>query len=175
MVLVAALGSQMQNIRRIGHGALRPISDIFSKTTPNLGVIAHHVVLPERFQTRSGPISHGYHDRFLVHLELARFREMQASFPCIAEPIRPFSRITVSLMPNIFFRPKPSLLSKCKNQFQDIGMALPVFCLFLDVEHKRTGRFEYAKKLGTPRQEPVHIILGSDAAISAAAAVSIGR
>ena len=113
MVFVAALGGKMQHIAWICLFPVSPICDIFPKTASNLRIIANHVVFTQAFQTSLFPIPHGDHHLILKHLEMSLFCEVDAFFPSIAKPIRPFARMAIFLVPNVFFRPEPSLLAQC--------------------------------------------------------------
>ena len=141
VLLVATFRGQMQHIGRISHLAPGPVGDVLAKAAANLRVVANDVVFAERFQTGVGPVAHRHHHGFLIHLELARFGEVQATFPGIAETVRPFAGITVFLVPDILFRPQPTLLAQGEDEFDHVGMTFSVFGFFLDVKYKGTGPF----------------------------------
>jgi len=111
MIFIATFRRKMQNVGGVSHRPLCPVGNVFPETAADLRIETHDVVLPQGLQAGIGPVAHGNHDRFLIHFELARFCEMQATLPCVAKAIWPLARITVALVPNIFFRPKPSLLA----------------------------------------------------------------
>lgn len=175
MVLVTALGSKVQDVGWICHRPLCPVGDVLTKTTADLRIEAHHVVLAQRLQARIGPIAHRNHHRFLIHFELARLGEMQATLPSITEAVWPFAGIAVTFMPDVLLCPKPPLLAQSQNQFNYVGMALAVFGLFLDIQDKGAGRFKNAEKLGRAFHKPVDILFRLDTTISVLTTVCIGR
>jgi len=163
----------VQHVGWIRHRALRPVCNVLSKPAAHLRIETDYVVLTQRLQARIGPIAHRNHHGFLIHLEFASLGEMQTTLPGVAKAIRPFPRITVTLVPDIFFRPQPALLTQGQDQFDYISMALAVFSFFFNVENKRACRFEDTKELGRTLQKPGHIFLWLDAAISVQTAICI--
>jgi len=139
-----------------------------------MGIIPALVGFGKVFQPGVSPVTHRDHDRLLIHLELAAFAEMQTPFPSVPETVRPFTRVAVALMPDVFLRPKPALFSQSQDQFQDINVTLTRFCLFFDVENKAACGFQHPKKLFTSVQKPVNIFLRFDAAVSFVALVCVG-
>lgn len=136
MIFVATFGCQMKHVGRVSHRALDPVGDVLSETAAHLRIESHYIVFAQRFESRIRPIPHRHHDRFLVHFELARFGEVQATFPGIAKTVRPLARIAILLVPDVFFSPEPSLFAHGKNQFEDISVPFAVFRLFLDIQDK---------------------------------------
>ncbi len=87
MVLIGALSSEMQHIRRICHIAANPIFDIFTKTASNLGIKSDHVIFSQILESRFCPITHRHFDFILIHVKFLLFGEVQTPLPRIAEPI----------------------------------------------------------------------------------------
>jgi len=68
-------------------------------------------------------------------VELASFIKLEASLPRVTEAIWPFTWMTIFLMPNEFFCPKPPFPPKLKNQLDNIGMSLSINNLFFNIEN----------------------------------------
>ena len=175
MVLVAALGRQMQHIRRIGHIAADPVGDLLAESALHARVVAALVGVAEILQSRVPPVAHRHHHRILVHRELLRLGEVQASLPRIAKPVGPFAGMTILLVPDVLLRPKPSLLAQLENEIEHVRVPLAVGDALFDVEDERAGRLEHAKQLLADRQEPIDIFIDRNAAVGLFALIGVGR
>ena len=110
---------------------------------------------------------------FILKLLLAR--EVQAALPRVAEAVGPLAGKAVALVPDVLFRPQPALLAHRDDQLEDVGVALAVDHLFLDVDHQRAGGLEHARELLGARHEPVDVVVGRDAAVGRRALVGVRR
>src|SRR6266496_923125 len=105
MSLVSTLGCEVEHVTRIRFLAIQPIRDVLPKSASDLRIKPDDVIFAERFQTHLGPLPHRDHHGVLIHFEIWRFIELQTSLPCVSESIRPFTRMTILLMPDEFLGP----------------------------------------------------------------------
>lgn len=166
MIPIACFGSQMQYIRRVCFITANPIGNIFTKSAADLRVKPDNIILTEMFQSCLCPVSHRHHYGFLIHVELSGFIKLKAPFPCVTEAVWPLTRMTIFLMPNEFFCPKPPLTAKFKNQLDNIGMSLPVNNLFFNVKYERSFRFKNSEKLFAAREKPPDVLIRRNPAVS---------
>lgn len=155
----------MKHIRRISRCPTLPVRDVLRKRVSDLRVVPNDIVFAQRTQPGLRPITHGHHDGLLVHFELARFREMQASLPSVTESVRPLSRKAVLLVPYILLCPEPTLPAKRQYQLQYIGVSLTIGCLLFDIQYERTRIAQYPKKLLCPRQKPLYVLVWLDTTV----------
>ena len=98
MRCVPAFCGKMENVGWIRQIASNPVLDLLAETAPDSRFVSSLVRRAQFPETGMAPSSHGYFDRILIHGEIARFAEMEAALPCIAETIWPLSRVTIFLM-----------------------------------------------------------------------------
>jgi hypothetical protein len=72
MLFVVTLSCEMQDVTRVSHISPYPIRNVFSKAAIDLGFISCKIGFAKFLQARFCPISHWYHDFFLVHIEFFR-------------------------------------------------------------------------------------------------------
>lgn len=77
--------------------------------------------------------------------------------PYITETIRPFSRMTVLLMPDKLFGTKPPLLPKPKYQLNDICILFTINNFFFNIENKCPCQLKFPKKLLISREKPFNL------------------
>ena len=150
MILVAAFCRKVQHVRRICHFSAEPVGYLLSEPALNLRIIPPLVCFAKISQACVSPISHGNHHLVLKHFEMPRLVKLQAALPCVTEPVRPLSRVTIAFVPDVLLGPKPALLPESENQLQNIDMPLTILGFFFDVQDKSAGRFQYAVKLLAP-------------------------
>ena len=176
MTRVMANRRLIQHIGRI-HLVL-PLPSRYSPPHPGTGggLLTTPVIIIHITQTRLRPVADRHFDRLLVHLEILGFGEMQNSFPSIPETIFPLPRRRGCLMPNVLLHPaKPGLLLQSQDQFQHVGMPLPVHGLLLDIQHERTGGLQDTMHFHRPLQKPLHVPIGGHPAVGVGAGVGVGR
>ena len=105
----------MQYIRRICFLAAYPIGNILPEAATYLGIKSYYIIRAKMFQSSFCPVSHLYHDCFLIHVEIFSFIELQAAFPCVTKTIWPLAGVAIFLMPDEFLSPKPTLLPERKD------------------------------------------------------------
>jgi hypothetical protein len=84
----------------------------------------------------------------LVHPESLLLREVKTTLPSVSEAVWPLSWIAILLVPDVLLSPKPTLLPHGKDQFQNVGLTLPIDSALLDIEYERAIWPEHALQFG---------------------------
>lgn len=147
----------MQHVGRIGFVPVDPVGYVFTEAAAHFRIIPAFVDFGKVLEPRFRPIAHRHHHLLLVHIEFFLLIELKQPFPRIAEPVRPFARIRILLMPDKLFGPNPALLPHRQNQLHDIDTAFAVHDLFFNIQDKSPRRLQHPQQLCRDRQKPLDV------------------
>lgn len=143
MSLVGAFGRHVQNVGWVGFFPSYPVFYFLAESTHYPGGVPPSVRFAEVSEPCVVPIPHRNHNCLLIDGEFLLFGKVKTSLPRVPEAVWPLAGVTVFLVPDILFRPKPSTPFHFQDQFNDIGMALTIDGYFLNVQDERPRRLQH--------------------------------
>src|SRR5712691_12081029 len=109
MISVGTFRREMKNVRRISKVTPDPVFNSLAEAALNFRLISFSILIAQISQSCVSPVAHVDADGILIHVKPSRLSKMETSLPRVAKAIGPFPRITVSLVPNVFLGPQPTL------------------------------------------------------------------